>query len=90
LLSRLNGLGGWEWHLGDSHWYGDYVACAPFAGVRIRICDFPGRVGDEYRYRVDVRLSGACSTPMEAVDEAFRKVLMEIAAHGVREIDWFD
>src|ERR1700675_1474086 len=79
--------GGAEWRMGDSHWYGDYVACVPFAGMHIRICDFPERVGDEYRYRADVRVTAECSTPMEAVDAAFRKVLAEIAAHGVREIE---
>ena len=90
LLSRLNGLGGWTWRLGDSHWYGDYVACVPFAGVRLRICDFPVPVENEYRYRADVKRSGGCSTPMDAVDAAFRKVLDEIGAHHVREIEWFD
>ena len=90
LLSRLNALGGWTWQMGDSHWYGDYLACAPFAGVRIRICDFPERVENSYRYRADVRASSECSTPMEAVDAAFRKILAEIAASGVREIEWFD
>src|SRR5664279_1177043 len=25
LLKRLNALGGWQWSLGDSHWYGDYA-----------------------------------------------------------------
>lgn len=90
LLLRLNGLGGWSWRLGDSHWHGDYVACVPFAGVRIRICDFPERVQNEYRYRADVRISGECPRPMAAIDDAFRKVLGDIAARGIREIEWFD
>ena len=79
LLSRLNALGRWEWRMGDSHWYGDYVSCIPFPGVRIRICDFPERAGDECRYRCDVRLSGGCSTTMEEVDSAFRAALAEWA-----------
>ncbi len=64
--------------MGDSHWYGDYLACGPFTGVRIRICDFPERVENEFRYRADVRASSECKTPMAAIDEAFRKVLGEI------------
>jgi hypothetical protein len=90
LLSRLNALGGWSWRMGDSHWYGDYLACGPFAEVRIRICDFPERAENEFRYRADVRASGECKTPMETIDGAFRKVLEEIGARGVREIEWFD
>src|SRR5260370_25359528 len=57
LHARLNQLGEWQWQVGDSHWYGDYVACVPFAGVRIRICYFPAKVGNEYKYQADVKRS---------------------------------
>jgi hypothetical protein len=40
LCARLNQIA-WQWSVGDSHWYGDYVATAPSPGVRIRIVDFP-------------------------------------------------
>jgi hypothetical protein len=89
LAARLNQLGGWSWRVGDSYWYGDYVACVPFPGVRIRIIDFPKRVGDEYRYEADVRLREA-QTPMTVIDEEFRKVLAQIQAHDVQEIEPFD
>lgn len=90
LCAHLNALGGWQWSLGDSYWYGDYVACRPFEGVRIRIVDFPKEVDDEYQYDADVRIRGECHTPMTAIDEAFRKVLAQIGAHDVREIEPFD
>ncbi len=90
LYARLNQLGGWQWQIGDSHWYGDYVACLPFAGVRIRICDFPAKVGNEYKYQADIKRSPDCKTQMPAIDEAFRKVLAQIPAHSVKEIEWFD
>ena len=90
LCARLNQLGGWQWWLGDSYWYGDYVACKPFPGVRIRIVDFPSQAEGGYKYSADVRLSSDCKTPMTAIDEAFRKVLAELPAHGVQEIEWFD
>ena len=89
LAARLNQLGGWEWRVGDSYWYGDYVACAPFPGVRIRIIDFPERVGDEYKYDADVRLRES-TTPMIVIDEAFKMVLAQIPAHDVQEIEPFD
>ncbi len=90
LCARLNALGGWEWWLGDSYWYGDYVASKPFEGVRIRIVDYPTRINDEYKYDADVRIRGECHTQMTAIDEAFRKVLAQIGAHDVEEIEPFD
>ena len=90
LLLRLNALGGWNWRLGDSHWYGDYAACVPFPGVRIRICDFPRTTENGYRYRADIRTSADSATAMATVDAAFRRLLGEIAAHDIREIEWFD
>jgi hypothetical protein len=90
LLLRLNELGPWKWSMGDSHWYGDYVACAPFPGVRIRICDFPGKHDDIYTYESDVRRSKECTTLMEEIDAAYRKVLEQIPATEIHEIDWFD
>jgi hypothetical protein len=35
LFARLNAMGDWGWRIGDSHWYGDYLACTPFDGVQI-------------------------------------------------------
>ena len=90
LRDRLNSLGGWQWRLGDSYWYGDYVACVPFEGVRIRIVDFPKKINDEYQYDADVRIRGECHTSMEVIDESFRKVLAQINAHDVQEIESFD
>ena len=86
---RLNALGGWQWRVGDSYWYGDYVACAPFEGVRIRIIDFPNHVSDGYRYDADVRFRDS-KTPLTVVDEAFRIVLAQIGARDVEEIESFD
>jgi len=82
-------LGGWQWWLGDSYWYGDYVACKPFEGVRIRIVDFPKLVNGEYQYDADVRLHES-KAPMTVIDAEFRKVLARIGAHDVEEIEPFD
>lgn len=90
LLKRLNELGKWQWWQGDSHWYGDYLACKPFPGVRIRICDFPSIAHGGYRYQADVNRSPDCKTAMEEIDEAFRGMLEQIPAHHIGEIEWFD
>jgi hypothetical protein len=90
LAKKLNALGGWTWRVGDSYWYGDYVACVPFPGVRIRIIDFPKLAEGDYRYESDIRIRGECTTPMEVIDEAYRKVLAQLGAHHVEEIESFD
>jgi hypothetical protein len=90
LCARLNALGGWKWRLGDSYWYGDYVACKPFPGVRIRIIDFPGLIHGEYRYESDIRITQECTTPETVIHEAYRNVLEQIGAHTVKEIESFD
>jgi hypothetical protein len=102
LLARLNAMGGWTWRQGDSHWYGDYLACNPYDNVRIRIVDFPVQQpppnDDDWRYEADIR--SYPPTPARAwtnraqsaaeVDAAFREVLRQIPAHDVEEIEWFD
>ena len=90
LQARLNALGGWSWRLGDSYWYGDYVACVPFEGVRIRIIDFPTTVENGFRYDADVRFRPPCNTPDSVVDQEFRKVLAQIGAVDIEEIEPFD
>jgi len=89
LCARLNQVA-WKWRLGDSHWYGDYVAAVPFPGVRIRIVDFPGRTDSGYIYESDIRIGKECTTSMEEIDAAYRNILAQLPAHDVREIEWFD
>jgi hypothetical protein len=86
----LQELGPWGWRIGDSSWYGDYLACIPFSGVRIRICDFPTLAENEWKYQADVKRSSDCRTPLAVIDAAFRKLLAEIPAHSVMEIEPFD
>ena len=78
LCTRLNQLG-WKWAVGDSHWYGDYLAARPFPGVRVRIVDFPARIQE-----------ADCSTPMSEIDAACRNLLAQVPAHDIREVEWFD
>lgn len=89
LRDALNALEGWVWSPGDSYWYGDYVACKPFEGVRIRIVDYPRRVNDKYQYDADVRFrnkqhAAGCG------GQSLSQSLAQISAHDVEEIEPFD
>lgn len=89
LCARLNQVG-WWWQVGDSYWYGDYVVARPFPGVRIRIVDFPTKTETGYLYDSDVRLNKDCTTPMAEIDAAYRKILEQLPAHDIKEIESFD
>jgi hypothetical protein len=89
LCQRLKQIA-WEWRLGDSHWYGDYVASTPFPGVRIRIVDFPERTEKGWRYESDIRTAEDCKMPVIEIDAAYRNLLAQIPAQDVKEIEWFD
>ena len=89
LCARLNQVG-WWWQVGDSYWYGDYVVARPFPGVRIRIVDFPTKTETGYLYDSDVRLNKECTTPMDEIDAAYRKILEQLPAHDIKEIETFD
>ena len=89
LHERLNQLG-WQWRLGDSHWYGDYVAAVPFPGVRIRIVDFPKPADGGWKYESDIRIAKDCNTLMAQIDEAYRQILSQIPAQEIQEIEPFD
>ena len=89
LCSRLNELE-WKWQVGDSYWYGDYLAARPFPGVRIRIVGFPKRTEAGYQYDSDIRIGKECTTPMEEIDAAYRAILTQIPAQDIQEIESFD
>src|SRR5258708_4573312 len=89
LHERLNELG-WQWRIGDSHWYGDYVAAIPFPDVRIRIVDFPKRAESGWRYESDIRIGKDCRTPIAKIDESYRQILSHIPAQEIEEIEPFD
>jgi hypothetical protein len=91
LILRLRELSNWDWRIGDSAWYGQYLACKPYSGVRIRIVDFPESASGGWKYDSDIRRrSPECTTPMTEIDEAYRKLLAQIPAEEVKEIEWFD
>jgi hypothetical protein len=90
LRVRLNSSGGREWAEGDSAWYGDYLGCELFEGVRLRVHDFAERAEGGRKFNADVRLDARCSVTKAEIDAAFREMLAKVEARGVREIEPYD
>ncbi|MGD0053164.1 MAG: hypothetical protein ABSD03_15285, partial [Vulcanimicrobiaceae bacterium] len=41
ILAALNSAGPWQWVLGESAVYGDYLNCRPKEHVRVRLHEYP-------------------------------------------------
>lgn len=89
LRDRLQQIA-WDWRIGDSHWYGDYVASVPFPGVRIRIVDFPEKLENGWRYESDIRRAPECTMTLHEIDAAYRNVLAQLPAQEIQDIESFD
>jgi hypothetical protein len=83
-------LGGAEWVEGDSAWHGDYLGCALFEGVRLRVHYFNALAEGGRRFNADVRLDARCRSTKAEIDAAFRELLSRVPAGGVREIEPYD
>lgn len=90
LRLRLNSSGAGEWAEGDSAWYGDYLGCELFEGVRLRIHDFAERAAGGRKFNVDVRLDARCRVTKAEIDTAFRAMLAKVPARDIREIEPYD
>lgn len=95
MQSLFNGWGPWEWGLGDSHWYGDYLSCVPFSDVKIRIHDWGGKPGTARRYTSLMQIIQhpriTCSgISRAAIDAVFFDLLGRLPAQNLVEIEWYD
>jgi hypothetical protein len=90
LRERLNLIGEREWVEGDSAWYGDYLGCELFEGVRLRVHDFAERAEGGRKFNADVRLDARCRVTKVEIDAAFRALLAKVPTRGVREIEPYD
>jgi hypothetical protein len=90
LRLRLNSSGAGEWAEGDSAWYGDYLGCELFEGVRLRIHDFAERAAGGRKFNADVRLDARCRVTKAEIDTAFRAMLAKVPARDIREIEPYD
>jgi hypothetical protein len=94
ILATFNSAGPWQWFLGESAVYGDYLNCRPKEHVRVRVHEYP-----QMLYTVGLRRKGfsalleirpeGTATRFE-IDDIFRRLLQVIDATRVTEIDAYD
>lgn len=97
MVEILNASGPWAWSLRDSHWYGDYINCRPFDGVRLRIHKPATSIslwplewlrGTEYSCQLEV--SPESAVPFTAIDSMFLALLRKLPVHNLAEIGTYD
>jgi hypothetical protein len=94
ILAALNSAGPWQWVMGDSSTYGDYLNCRPQEHVRVRLHEYPqmlfvgSRRGKGFSALLEIRIESV-ATQIE-IDDVFRRSLQEIDATNIREIEPYD
>ena len=94
ILAALNSAGPWQWALGESAVYGDYLNCRPMEHVRVRLHEFPQmlfvgfRRGKGFSALLEIRPEST-ATRFE-IDGVFRRLLQGIDATDITEIDPYD
>ena len=94
ILAAFNSIGPWQWVLSESSVYGDYLNCRPKEHVRVRLHEYPQMLfvgfsrGEGFSALLEIRPE-AVATQFE-IDGVFRRLLREIDAINITEIDPYD
>jgi hypothetical protein len=86
VLAAFNSAGAWQWRLGDSDIYGDYVKCQPKEHAKIRVYDarqfHSWRAGDAEGFWAEL----SCAPDDRAeIDQSFLDLLRRINASNISE-----
>jgi hypothetical protein len=86
ILAAFNAAGPWQWQLGDSDFYGDYVRCRPNERSRLRVYErsqfWTWQPGNPEGFYAEFE-----SDPegRSEIDQIFRRLLQEIDATNITE-----
>jgi hypothetical protein len=97
MLAAFNAAGPWQWSLGDSGWYGDYLKTRPVPGLRVRVHQYPQR-GDggvfsglrDRGFSALLQTEDGCPATQAEVDTVFRGLLTGFGVMDVTEIEPYD
>jgi hypothetical protein len=97
MLAIFNGAGPWRWEQRESAWYGHYLNTSPAAGVRVRVHEYPqaGESGvfmglRDKGFSALLQIEVECPATQAKIDEAFRRLLSNVNATEISEIEPYD
>jgi hypothetical protein len=95
MLKILNSKGSWSWSIHDSHWYGDYLVCRPEQGVRVRIhhpseAIAPDTLHSKNYYTATFSVDSGAAAALDSIDQTLRKLLSNLGAQNVHEVEYYD
>lgn len=95
ILAAFNSAGPWQWVLGESTTYGDYLNCRPKKHVRVRLHEYPQMLfvgpratGEGFTALLEIRPEST-ATRFE-IDGVFRRLLQAIDATNITEMEGYD
>jgi hypothetical protein len=93
ILAAFNSAGPWQWVLGESAVYGDYLNCQPEEYVRVRVHEYPQMLFVGLRdkgFSALLEIRAASMAIRSQVDDVFRRLLQAIHATNITEIEPYD
>ena len=86
ILAAFNSAGAWQWRVGDSYIYGDYLKCRPKEHADIRVYDarqfWTWRAGDREGFWAEL----SCDRNDRAeLDQSFLELLRRIDARNISQ-----
>jgi hypothetical protein len=93
ILAAFNSAGPWRWVLGESAVYGDYLNCRPKEHVRVRLHEYPQMLFVGFRdkgFSALLEIHAESMATRFEIDGVFRRLLQEIDATNITEIEPYD
>lgn len=90
ILTVLNAAGPWRWEVRDKEAFGDYLACAPAAGLSVRLYDVDGYYSNGPTYTVDFQRLRGCELAAAAVEAIIGKHLELLGATNITPAEYWD
>lgn len=93
ILAAFNSAGPWQWFLNESTTYGDYLNCRPQEHVRVRLHEYPQMLfvgGRDKGFSALLEIRAESTTTRFEIDDVFRRLLQEIDATNITEIEPYD
>lgn len=89
----FNAFGPWQWHMRENYMFGSYLNARPEDGLHLRIHEYPQaffRDDLTHGFKSLIEISSDSLFKRREIDALFHRLLRQILATGVREIEPYD